>query len=85
MIKHSEPQNPTKTIHFRGSLSIKHVRGHWFPSMRDGSFVVVWGRFNHCFAYLHDFDSLSRNLLIEQCKRCIDNAEYPHGLPIWRT
>lgn len=66
---------PQKIIHFRGSLTVNHIRGRWFPSMKDGAFVVIWGRFNHCFAYLHDFDLASRNHLIEQCKRCVDSAE----------
>lgn len=80
---HTASHSTQKIIHFRGKLSVTHIRGKWFPSMRDGSFVVIWGHSGQCFAYLHDFDLPSRNYLIEQCKRCVDSAEHPHGLPAW--
>lgn len=82
-IPHDSLSRPQKVVHFRGSLTVSHIRGQWFPSMKDGAFVVIWGRSGQCFAYLHDFDLASRNYLIEQCKRCVDSAEYPHATPTW--
>lgn len=61
----------------KGALSLSHINGPWFPSVRDGAFVIIWGGSNEHFAYLHDFESTSREALIDSCKRSISTLELP--------
>lgn len=74
---------PKKVTHFRGPLTLHNIRGPWFTSMVDGMFAVVWGRSNNCWAYLHDFDPVSRELMLEDCRRRISYREAPHGYQVW--
>ena len=71
--KSTATQSNKEEMHFRVVISTKDISGKWFPSIKDGSFVVIWGHSNNCFAYLHDFDSESQKTLINECKRCIDH------------
>jgi hypothetical protein len=74
---------PQKVTHFRGPLTLHNIRGQWFSTMVDGMFAVVWGRANNCWAYLHDFDPVSREIMMEDCRNLIEYRERPHGAPYW--
>lgn len=75
---------PEKEIHLTGQLGLNNIRGHWNASMRDGVFVVLWhGHRNKCWAYLHQFDPLSRDVLINECHRSISYKEHDHAKNDW--
>ena len=73
--RHGADQPPQ---HFAGHLTMENIYGEWWASARDGFFTVRWKRF---FAYLHQFDPISRAHLIEECESAHRRRDYPHGIP----
>ena len=71
---------PRLRVQFHFPVTLKNIRGEWFPSFLNGAFIVVWGRFNNCYAYLHDFDPVSMQILIEECRAAINYQRFPHEI-----
>lgn len=76
----SQPQ----AIQFYGELTLQNIRGAWHASAREGSFVVLWdGGKNKCWAYLHQFDPLSQDILINHCRRRVAYQKHDHSKMDW--
>jgi hypothetical protein len=73
--RHELDQPPRRIT---GNLTVAHIYGGWWASARDGFFTVRWGRF---FAYLHQFDEVSRTALIAACAAGEQCRDRPHQLP----
>lgn len=75
VVRRREFDDPPK--HFKGQLTLANIFGEWMAGSRDGFFAVRWGRF---YAYLHQFDPSSRDVLIAACEKAHRNRDHAHGL-----
>jgi hypothetical protein len=71
--RHEVDQPPQR---FVGNLTLANIYGGWWASARDGFFTVRWGRF---YAYLHQFDRESQQVLIAACTAGERYRDAPHG------
>lgn len=76
-------RRPDREIYFLGSLSLQNIRGSWYASAKEGSFIVVWGDKTKCWAYLHQFDPISQYDLVSECRRRVAYQRHDHSKMDW--
>jgi len=64
---HGQSRRPPR-IQFHAPVRYENIRGHWRVSIALESPVVVWGEGERCFAFLHDFDQRSLQLILSCCR-----------------
>lgn len=71
-------------IQFRGEVRLQNIRGPWSSTVREGAFAIVWnGGRNKCWAYLHQFDPVSQDILINDCRRRVAYQQHDHRKKDW--
>lgn len=64
---HGQGRRPSR-LQFHAPVRFENIRGPWRVSIAFESPVIVWGGGERCFAYLHDFDIRSQQLILECCR-----------------
>lgn len=59
---------PALRIQFHAPVRFENIRGLWWFSFQLEAPAVVWGRNGRCWAFLHDFDIRSLQLIMERCR-----------------
>lgn len=62
-----EPR-PALSIQFHQPVRFENIRGPWRFSYQLEAPAVVWGKNGRCWAFLHDFDLRSLQLILESCR-----------------
>lgn len=74
---------PALGIQFHSPVRFENIRGPWWFSYQLEAPAVVWGKNGSSFAYLHDFDLRSLQLIMECCRASTYDrrgiAAYPFG------
>jgi len=83
MAAQSQHSRVDREIYFRGYLTLQNIRGAWHASSKEGSFIVIWGEKAKCWAYLHQFDPISQDTLVNECRRRIAYIEHDHRKMDW--
>lgn len=64
---HGHDRRPSR-LQFHAPVRFENIRGPWRVSIAFEAPVIVWGHGERCFAYLHDFDIRSQQLILECCR-----------------
>ncbi|HJW23933.1 MAG TPA: hypothetical protein VJ576_03465 [Rhodocyclaceae bacterium] len=59
---------PALRIQFHAPVHFENIRGPFQFSFQLEAPAIVWGRDGRCWAFLHDFDLRSVQLILEQCR-----------------
>lgn len=59
---------PALQIQFHAPVRYENIRGPFLFSHQLEAPAVVWGRDGRCWAFLHDFDLRSIQLILEDCR-----------------
>ena len=74
---------PELRIQFHGPVRFENIRGPWWFSFQLEAPAVVWGTNGRCWAFLHDFDTRSLDLIMDCCRAATCDrrgiAAYPFG------
>lgn len=78
-----EPR-PALRIQFHAPVRYENIRGPFQFSFQLEAPAIVWGRDGRCWAFLHDFDLRSIQIIMERCREATYDrrgmAAHPFGL-----
>ena len=60
---------PSLQIQFHAPARFEQIRGPYQFSFQLEAPAIVWGRHGQCWAFLHDFDLRSVNLILSDCRQ----------------
>lgn len=69
--------NPAMSCQFHGPVRYENIRGRYHFSFQLEAPAIVWGRDGRYFAYLHDFDSRSLRLILDDCRQAVYQRRGP--------
>ena len=59
---------PALRVQFHAPVRFENIRGPWWFSFQLEAPAVVWNKNGRCWAFLHDFDLRSLQLIMEHCR-----------------
>lgn len=62
---------PAMTIQFHGPVCYENIRGRYHFSVQLEAPAIVWGREGRCWAFLHDFEPRSQQLILDDCRQAV--------------
>lgn len=77
---HGQDRRPPR-MQFHEPVRFENIRGPWRVSIAFESPVIVWGNGERCFAFLHDFDIRSQQLILERCREATHDRRGAYAHP----
>lgn len=65
---HGQDRRRPSRSQFHAPVRFENIRGPWRVSIAFEAPVITWGPGERFFAYLHDFDFRSQQLILEACR-----------------
>jgi hypothetical protein len=62
-----------KETHVDGKVSLSDIKCPLTPSIKDGVFVIRWGKSGQYYAYLHNIDAASILKLLNDCRNVVQS------------
>ncbi|GBG03807.1 hypothetical protein AZSI13_31340 [Azospira sp. I13] len=59
---------PSLRVQFHAPVRYENIRGPFQFSFQLEAPAIVWGRDGRCWAFLHDFDPRSVQIILERCR-----------------
>jgi len=73
----------SRRVQFHAPVRFENIRGPWRLSIALEAPIVTWGKDEHLFAYLHDFDLRSVQLILDHYRQTTWDrrgaSAYPFG------
>lgn len=76
----SAAPRPAMTIQFHGPVCYENIRGRYHFSVQLEAPAIVWGRDGRCWAFLHDFEPRSQQLILDDCRQAVADRR---GVSAW--